>query len=92
MTAKKTTKKTIKKKTPATPKPPPAEPKKILWENMLWFSKGKNWRAEYRLRIQTGISNPFINPKTNCVYSIPAQNYRDPHIVIKLQNTAAGNS
>jgi len=52
-------------------------PKSLQWENLLWHSTARNWRAEFRKRMETGQMNPWINPETQCYYTVAAQNYRE---------------
>ena len=49
-----------------------------------WYSLARNWLAEYNLRMQTGITDPYINPDTNIRYSNNAQRYRNHYTKEKL--------
>jgi hypothetical protein len=82
-----------KKQTESTSIPPTETPTLnfqfhvLIWKDFEWYSTGRNWRAEYQKRLETGITDPFINPNTKCYYTIAAQNYREKFLVIvKKQN------
>ena len=49
-----------------------------------WYSLAANWEHEYKLRLQTGIFDPWINPQTGVAYSPNAARYRVPYIKIQL--------
>jgi hypothetical protein len=48
----------------------------ILHRGRRWFSTAKNWRAERQQRLETGITDPYINPQTGLPYTKNAQTYR----------------
>jgi hypothetical protein len=54
--------------------------KKFVWHGVQWYSLARNWRAEYRLRLQTQNFDPFVNPATGWYYTVAAQNYRDAYL------------
>jgi hypothetical protein len=63
-----------------------AEPQPLKWKRYVWYSTGRNWRAEYRKRIETKNFNPFVNPASGEYYSVQAQNYRSKYIIIREKN------
>jgi hypothetical protein len=48
----------------------------LIFNGRRWFSTAKNWRAEKQMRMETGITNPDINPQTGMRYTRNAKNYR----------------
>jgi hypothetical protein len=54
----------------------------IIHQDRRWFSLAKNWRQEYQSRLQSGITDPWVNPQTGNAYTNNAQNYRKCNVKV----------